>query len=198
MKRIQIVVRLTIFHEHVSSVAKWQSLNFPTEGSGFETQFHRHQTNVPVSGSVQKGVLNEVSSTSSDHGSELLDDDADTINSVGSYKGNLGYFHDRPLPKSKLGIRYVYPKAQEGFVPADLSALNNVYWWKKRYGSSAVDDAPFYRDEDKNNFVTVRTGIKKRDYTAAQLVNMLKALAKTRRQRQIRIAGKGLRFGISK
>ncbi|CAL1289493.1 unnamed protein product [Larinioides sclopetarius] len=127
-----------------------------------------------------------------------VDDDADSINSVESYKGNLGYFHDRPLPKSKLGVRYVYPKAQEGFVPADLSSLNHVYWWKKRYGSSAVDGAPYYQDEDKNNIVTMHSGIKKRDYTAAQLVNMLKALAKTRRQRQIRITGKGLRFGISK
>ncbi|GFT84560.1 hypothetical protein TNCV_714141 [Trichonephila clavipes] len=45
---------------------------------------------------------------------------------------------------------------------------------------------------------SVEGTVKKRDYTAAQLVNMLKALAKARRQRQIRINGKGLRFGISK
>ncbi|XP_055929375.1 uncharacterized protein LOC129960185 [Argiope bruennichi] len=127
-----------------------------------------------------------------------IDEDAERMNSIGSYKGSLGYFHDRPFPKNKLGVRFLYPKAQEGFVPADLTALNNVYWWKKRYGSSAAEDVPYYRNEENNMDDTMHNGIKKRDYTAAQLVNMLKALAKTRRQRQIRIAGKGLRFGISK
>ncbi|XP_042907555.1 uncharacterized protein [Parasteatoda tepidariorum] len=94
----------------------------------------------------------------------------------------------------------VYSSFQDGFVPTDISALDNIYWWKKRfphYKSGPVEDIPFFDDTDSlDGYIT--GGVNKRDYTAAQLVNMLKAIAKARRQRQIRIAGKGLRFGISK
>ncbi|GIY30017.1 uncharacterized protein CDAR_484851 [Caerostris darwini] len=123
---------------------------------------------------------------------------------VGSYKGDLGYFHDRPFPTSELGAKFEYADlVQNGFVPQDISELNHVNWWKKRFQGKMLLNSRVLPSKDNklpnNNFIYMMpTGIKKRDYTAAQLVNMLKALAKARRQRQIRITGKGLRFGISK
>ncbi|GFQ83539.1 uncharacterized protein TNCT_264491 [Trichonephila clavata] len=131
----------------------------------------------------------------------VIDEDDSRNNYIDSYKQSLGKFEDKPFPKSKLGAKF-YPRIQDGFFPVDMTSLNHVYWWKKRFqglkGSSA-EDLPYYDTVDSKVMDLFNSGtVKKRDYTAAQLVNMLKALAKARRQRQIRINGKGLRFGISK
>ncbi|GFS38180.1 uncharacterized protein NPIL_545421 [Nephila pilipes] len=130
------------------------------------------------------------------------DDDGGIRNNyIESYKQSLGQFEDAPFPKNKLRVKF-YPKSQDGFVPVDMTSLNNVYWWRKRFQGlkgSTAEDIPYYDNVDPKVVDLFNTGtVKKRDYTAAQLVNMLKALAKARRQRQIRITGKGLRFGISK
>ncbi|KAG8185637.1 hypothetical protein JTE90_018514 [Oedothorax gibbosus] len=133
------------------------------------------------------------------------DDESRYNNYIQSYRKNLGTYADQQLTKDKLGAKFpVYTSIQDGFVPTDLAALDSVYWWKKRFPgerSSFIEEVPLYSDNDESNMIDTfdTTGsVNKRDYTAAQLINMLKALAKARRQRQVRITGKGIRFGISK
>ncbi|XP_054714283.1 uncharacterized protein LOC129223929 [Uloborus diversus] len=93
-------------------------------------------------------------------------------------------------------------KGDGGYNPPGFADLNKVYWWEKRFNNNHIiapsKDIPFFDDDDPNDIIMNKGFVKKRDYTAAQLVNMLKNLARARRHRVNHVVGKGLRFGISK
>ncbi|KFM77497.1 hypothetical protein X975_14776, partial [Stegodyphus mimosarum] len=95
-----------------------------------------------------------------------ISDDPDDIL---PYDSILEGLNDKASARRELRIPLpVYTKVQGGFVPPELTSLDKVYWWNKRFSdfdNLSPDDIPYVENDDENNDI-ITGGVKKRDYTA--------------------------------